>query len=175
MSNITELLFSRRSIRKFTKEPISADDIKEIQRAALCAPTSKNCKSWEFVFVTDPSTIKALSECKEAGAQFIEGATLAIVVMGDTEKTDVWIEDASIAAAFIQLQAEALGLGSCWAQIRERGFSDGRKASDIVKNLLNAPANLEVECIIGIGHKDQQRSSYSDERLTWEQIHVDKF
>jgi len=175
MNNITDLIFQRRSIRKFTNEKISDADIKELQRAAIAAPTSKNCKSWEFVFVSNPDTIKALSESKDAGAQFLEGATLAIVVMGNTEKTDVWIEDASIAASYLQLQAEALGLGSCWAQIRERGFSDGRKASDIVKNILNAPANLEVECIIGVGHKDQQRSSYSDERLPWEQIHMEKF
>ncbi|MCQ2229777.1 MAG: nitroreductase family protein [Bacteroidales bacterium] len=175
MNNITDLIFQRRSIRKFTGEKISDTEIKELQRAALAAPTSKNCKSWEFVFVTDPASIKDLSLCKEAGAQFLEGAALAIVVLGNPEKTDVWVEDASIAAAFIQLQAEALGLGSCWAQIRERGFSDGRKASDIVKNMLNAPASLEVECIIGIGHKDQQRSTYSDEKLPWDQIHMEKF
>lgn len=173
--SITELLYQRRSIRKFTDEPVSDEHIKELQRAALCAPTSKNCKSWEFVFITNPDTIKALSECKDAGAQFIEGAKLVIAVMANTDKTDVWIEDASIAATFIQLQAEALGLGSCWAQIRLRGFSDGRKASDIVKSLLGAPDNMEVECLIGIGHKDQQRSTYTDEKLPWEQIHTDKF
>lgn len=175
MGNITELLFKRRSIRKFTSEAISAEEIKELQRAALCAPTSKNCKSWEFVFVTDENTIKALSQSKDAGAQFIESAKLVIVVMANTEKTDVWIEDSSIAATFIQLQAEALGLGSCWAQIRLRGFADGRKASDIVKEIVGAPDNMEVECLIGIGHKDQERSTYNDDKLPWEQIHSEKF
>lgn len=175
MNSLTSLFYRRRSTRKFTTEAISESDIKELQRAALCAPTSKNCKSWEFVFVTDSSKIKALSECKESGAQFLEGATLAIVILADPQKTDVWIEDTSIAATFIQLQAEALGLGSCWAQMRERGFADGRKANELVKQILDAPNNLEVECIIGIGHKDQQRSEYTDEKLPWQQIHINKF
>ena len=173
--NITELLYQRRSIRKFTDEPVSAEDIKELKRAALCAPTSKNCKSWEFVFVSDRESIVRLSQSKEAGAQFLEGAALAVVVMADTAKTDVWVEDCSIAAAYIQLQAEALGLGSCWAQIRQRGYADGRRGSDIVREVVGAPEGMEVECIIGIGHKDQQRSTYSDERLPWDQVHDEKF
>lgn len=173
--SLTELMYRRRSIRKFTDEAISAEEIKELKRAALCAPTSKNCKSWEFVFITNAEVIKSLSECKDAGAQFLEGAKLVVAVLANTSKTDVWIEDASIAATFIQLQAESLGLGSCWAQIRERGFEDGRKASDIVCKIVNAPADCVVECLIGIGHKGQERSTYSDERLPWEQVHDEKF
>lgn len=167
--SITDILFKRRSIRKFTAEAISEQDIKELKRAALCAPTSKNCKSWQFVFVSNGEVIRQLSQCKEAGAQFLEGAPLAVVVMADTQKTDVWIEDTSIAAAYIQLQAEALGLGSCWAQVRERGFADGRRAEEIVRDIVGAPSHMAVECIIGIGHKDQQRSTYSDDRLPWDQ------
>ena len=174
MDSLTSLFFKRRSIRKFTADPISEAQIKELQRAALCAPTSKNCKSWEFVFVSDKDTIKALSESKDAGAQFLEGAPLAIVVMADPQKTDVWVEDTSIAATFIQLQAEALGLGSCWAQMRLRGTSNAPAATTI-KQLLGAPAHLEVECVIGVGHKDQQRSEYTDEKLPWQQIHNNKY
>ncbi len=174
MDSLTPLFFKRRSIRKFTTEPISEAHIKELQRAALCAPTSKNCKSWEFVFVDNKETIKALSESKESGAQFLEGAPLAIVVLADTQKTDVWVEDTAIAATFIQLQAEALGLGSCWAQMRLRGTTN-TPATDTIKQLIGAPSNLEVECVIGIGHKDQQRSEYTDEKLPWQQIHINKY
>ena len=175
MNSLTQLLYNRRSIRKFTGEALTDVEIKELQRAALCAPTSKNCRSWEFVFVSDKDIIAQLSKCKEAGAQFLEGVALAVVIMADPQKTDVWVEDASIAATFIQLQAEALGLGSCWAQMRLRGYADGRSASELVKQLLNAPQNLEVECVIGIGHKDHQRSEYTDEKLPWQQIHINKF
>lgn len=173
--NLTELIMHRRSIRKFTAEAVSESDIAELKRVALCAPTSKNCKSWEFVFVTDTEIIKSLSASKEAGAAFMEQAPLAIVIFGDTAKTDVWVEDTSIAAAFIQLKAEELGLGSCWVQMRERGFADGRKADTIIRELLGAPANLAVECVIAIGHKDQQRNPYLDEKLPYDHIHDNKF
>lgn len=168
--SLTTLLFQRRSIRKFTADAVTEQDVKELKRAALSAPTSKNGHPWQFVFVTNADVIRQLSQCKDAGAQFLETAPLAVVVMADPEKSDVWIEDASIAAAFIQLQAESLGLGSCWCQVRKRGFGDGRNAEEIVRNIVGAPDTLAVECIIGIGYREKPRSAYSDDRLLWDQI-----
>ncbi len=175
MSNISELIMNRRSCRKFTTEPVSADDIKELQRAALASPTSKNCKSWQFLFVQDKQAIVKLSESKEQGAAFVKNATLAIVVFGDPRATDVWIEDASIAGAFLLLQAQALGLGATWVQLRERGFADGRTAKENIRNLTGAPEELEPVCIIAIGHPDEQHRPYSDERLPLEHLHMEKF
>ena len=173
--SITELIMKRRSCRKFTDEPISDSDIKELKRAALCSPTSKNCKSWEFVFVRDKATLKSISEAKESGAAFVAEAPLAIIVLADEGKTDVWVEDASIAATIIQLQAESLGLGSCWAQMRGRGHSDGRTAQDIIAALVGARQGLQVECVIAIGHKADERRAYDDERLSWAQVHDERF
>lgn len=171
--SLTDFLFQRRSIRKFTAEAVSEQDVKELMRAALCAPTSKNSKSWEFVFVTSKAAILELSKCKEAGAQPLEEATLAVVVMADPQKSDVWIEDASVAATYIQLQAQSLGYGSCWVQVRERGFADGRSAEDIVRHVVAAPdSSLNVLCIIAIGHKNQPRNPYTDEKLPWSQARI---
>ena len=175
MTSITSLIWERRSCRKFTSEEVSASDIKELKRAALSAPTSKNCKSWQFVFVTDKSKIQALSQSKQAGAAFVEGAPLAVVVFGDPSKTDVWIEDASIASSYILLQSQALGLGATWVQLRERGKADGTKANDAVRPLLNVPEGLQALCIIAIGHPDEQHRPYSDDRLPWDQVHDETF
>lgn len=175
MNNIAQLIAERRSCRKFTEEPVSAEDIKQLKRAALSSPTSKNCKSWEFVFTQDKAKIEALSKSKEHGAAFVAGAPLAIVVFGNTAKTDIWVEDASIACSFILLQAADLGLGATWVQLRERGFADGRKAQDIVKELLNVPDGMEVLAVIAIGHPDESHRPYSDDRLPWDQVHDEKF
>ena len=168
--DFSQLIITRRSIRKFTQETISDDDIKKLKVAALCAPTSKNCKSWQYAFVTNKDKIKALAAAKEAGSEFLSEAPLAIVVMADTTKTDVWVEDCSIAATFIQLQAQDLGLGSCWAQMRLRKDASGNMASYNIKNLLNLPADFDVLCVIGIGHPDQQRRPYEEEKLPWDNI-----
>lgn len=173
--NLTELMMRRRSCRKFTDEKVSEADINELKRIALCAPTAKNGKSWEFVFVTDPTKIVTLSQSKESGAAFMESAPLAIIVFGDTTKTDMWIEDASIAATFIQLKVEELGLGSCWVQMRGRGFADGPSANETIKKLVGAPEQLEVECVVAIGHKAQERNPYTDDKLPYNQIHDNQF
>lgn len=175
MNNLAQLIAERRSCRKFTGEAVSDADVLQLKRAALSAPTSKNCKSWEFVFVQDKATIEALSQSKESGAAFVKGAALAIVVFGRTSKTDIWVEDASIASSFLLLQAADLGLGATWVQLRGRGFSDGRTARDIVGKLLNAPSDVEPLAIIAIGHPAESHRPYSDDRLPWGQVHDEKF
>lgn len=120
MTSFHDLITNRRSIRRYTDEEISAEDVKTIMEAALMAPTSKSSRPWQFVIVEDAARLEALSKCKETGAMPIAKAPLAIVVAVDVEASDPWIEDAAIAATFIQLQAQDLGLGSCWIQIRGR-------------------------------------------------------
>ncbi|MBR6251140.1 MAG: nitroreductase family protein [Bacteroidales bacterium] len=172
---LTELMMRRRSHRKFTDEPISENDIKELQRAVLTAPTSKNCLSWHFVFVTDKEKIVALSKSKEHGATFMENATLAIVVVGDPQKTDVWVEDSSIAATYLLLKAEELGLGACWVQTRLRSDANGKMATDNVREILSIPDGFEVECVVAIGHKAADRTPYADDKLPYAQVHMEKW
>ena len=100
---------------------------------------------------------------------------LAIVVLRDMTITDAWVEDASIAAIYMQLQAEDLGLGSCWCQVRNRQTADDRDAEQVVRSLLEIPYQLDVLCIVGLGHKDQVRKPFDESRLLWEKVHVGKF
>ena len=118
MKTFHDLLFHRRSIRKYTEQLLSPDDVKLIMEAGLVAPSSKGKMPWQFVVVDDKQKLAALSQCKDFGAKPIAGCALAIVVVVDPYESDVWIEDASIAAFAMQLQAQDLGLGSCWIQIR---------------------------------------------------------
>ena len=96
MTSFHDLITNRRSIRRYTDEEISADDVKTIMEAALMAPTSKSSRPWQFVIVEDSARLEALSKCKEAGAMPIAKAPLAIVVAVDVEASDPWIEDAAI-------------------------------------------------------------------------------
>ena len=121
-----DLVQMRRSHRKFTEQEIDGDDVKTILRAGLMSPTSKGQRSWQFVVVDDKTDLEKLSDAKDLGGQFLKGAALAIVVLGDPLQNDCWVEDGSIAAISMQYQAEALGLGSCWVQMRGRGLSGGK-------------------------------------------------
>ena len=119
MKNFHELLLTRHSIRKYTDEPINADDVKTILEAGLMAPTSKRSTAWNFIVVEDKEVLRQLSECRDAGATPIAGSALTIVVTVDMTRSEAWVEDGAIAATLMQLQAHDLGLGSCWIN-RER-------------------------------------------------------
>ncbi|MDE6690304.1 MAG: nitroreductase family protein [Prevotella sp.] len=165
----------RRSHRKFTEEEIDAEDEKLILRAALMAPTSKGQRGWQFVVVDDKVDLEKLSDAKDLGGQFIKGAPLAIVVLGDPMQNDCWVEDGSIAAISMQYQAEDLGLGSCWVQMRGRGLSDGTSADAVIRGVLNIPENLNVLCVIAFGHKADERKPQNEDKLKWENVHLGKY
>lgn len=172
MKNFHELMFNRRSIRKYTDQEIAADDVKTILQAALVSPSSKGKMPWQFVAVDDRDMLKRLSQCKDFGARPIEGCALAIAVTANPYESDAWIEDASIAAFAMQLQAQDLGLGSCWIQVRDRFDKEGKPAEDNVKELLNIPPDMRVLCIVAIGHKNEERKPLEEEKCQWEKVHI---
>lgn len=175
MNNLHDLLMHRRSIRKYTDQPLSPDSVKLILEAGLLAPSSKRCTPWEFIAVEDKEVLARLAACKTAGAKPVEGAALAIVVTADMTLTDTWVEDASIAAILMQLQAADLGLGSCWIQVRNRFGADDEPAEDIVRSILDIPETMGVLCILSIGHKDEERKPFDEEKMMWEKVHIGKW
>ena len=175
MTDFKTLVQQRRSHRKFTEEEIDGESVKLILRAALMSPTSKSQRAWQFVVVDDKTDLEKLSDAKDMGGQFIKDAPLAIVVLGDPMQNDCWVEDGTIAAISMQYQAEDLGLGSCWVQMRGRGLSDGTTADTVIRGILDIPDNLCVLCIITIGHKADERKPQNEDRLKWENVHVGKY
>ncbi len=175
MTHFKDLVQQRRSHRKFTDEEVDAEDVKLILRAALMAPTSKSQRAWHFVLVDNKTDLEKLSDAKDLGGQFIKDAPLAIVVLGDPMQNDCWVEDGSIAAISMQYQAEELGLGSCWVQMRGRGLSDGTTADTVIQGILDIPENYSVLCVIALGHKADERKPQNEDKLKWENVHVDKF
>lgn len=175
MEKFSELIKQRRSMRKFTQELLNPEDVKLLLRAALMAPSSKGLHSWEFVVVDDHEKLVRLSASKAQGSAFLEEAPLAVVVLGDPAVSDVWIEDASVASTMMLLQAEDLGLGSCWIQIRDRYDAEGNSAEDNVRNILGIPENLRVLSIIALGHKGMERKPFNEDRLLWEKVHLGQY
>lgn len=175
MTDFKDLVQLRRSHRKFTDSELDGDDVKMIVRAGLMAPTSKGQRNWHFIIVDEKDTIEKLADTKDMGSQFMKGAPLAIVVIGDPQQNDCWVEDGSIAAISMQLQAEELGLGTCWVQMRGRGLSDGTSAGNIIRGILGMPDNYDVLCVLAVGHKADERKPQNEERLKWENVHINKF
>ncbi len=175
MENLLELLRLRRSTRVFKDTQITPELVEMIMHAALMSPSSKRTKPWEFVLVDEAATLHALAACKKLGSQFLEKAPLAVVVLADPTRSDVWVEDASIAAILLQLEAEDLGLGSCWIQIRLRQTAEGVDSEAYVRKVLNVPDHLRVLSIIALGVKGEAREPFDESKLQWEKVHLNGY
>jgi len=152
-----EVIQKRHSVRQFQDKPVEREILDTLVEIAETAPSSKNSHSTGFMIVEDKDTLEALSQTRESGSKLIAGAPAAIVVMGDTSKTDLWVDNAAISATFIQLAAVAMDLGSCWVHIngRPRSKTDASRgmASDYVNELLGIKEDYAVLCIIALGYE----------------------
>ncbi len=169
-----ETLRERRSIRKYKEQKVEKEKIDNILKAGLLAPSSMNKKPVEFIVVEDKEILSKLETCKAKGTLGLKTAPLAIVVIADTERSNVWIEDASIASTLIQLEAQKLGLGSCWIQIRNRQSEEG-DSEEAVRKVLSLPENYGVLTVLTIGYKDEEKPAYDDSKLDFEKVHYGEF
>ncbi len=172
--NLIDLLMRRRSIRVFKDEKLCKEQLKKIINAGLLAPSSKNKKPVEFIIVENRDTLLRLKECKAKGNIGLNTAPCAVVVIGDSDRSDIWVEDASIAASYLQLEAENLGLGTVWLQIRKR-FNEFDDSEKQVRKLLNIPENYGVLCIIAVGYKNEIISSYDEKDIDISKAHFESF
>lgn len=172
---LLNLLLKRRSIRKYTGETIFQENIDKILQAGLLAFSGHNIKPWEFVIVREKETLQKLSTARKAGAGMLADADCAIVVFGDTTKTDVWIEDCSIAMTLMHLMAAELGIGSCWIQGRKREAADGRTTDDYVKELLGVPEHYGLAAILSLGMPQKEEKAHTLDELQMEKIHNETY
>jgi nitroreductase len=170
-----ELLRTRRSIRKYTEQPVSADQLAILKEAVLRSPSSKGINPWQFIFIDEKETIKQLKIAKSTGTGPLEGAPLAVVFCADETVNDAWVEDCSIAAIILQLTAHSLGLGSCWIHFHYRMHSETVSSEQYVRELLGIPENFRVLCAVTVGHPARESKGRAFEELQFEKIKVNRF
>jgi nitroreductase len=115
--NVSDAIRTKRAIRKFQDKPLPEDVVRAILNAGRRSQSSKNNQAWQFIAIQKKATLKALSECGE-WAGHIAGAALCVAILTPepAEKFQTMF-DAGQAAAFMQLSAWELGIGSCPASI----------------------------------------------------------
>ncbi len=168
---MVELLMKRRSVRVFSPEKIQEEAKTRILKAGLLAPTGKGKTSIEYIVIEDEAQIRDLVHVKNQGTKPFKTAMLAIIVLGDTAVTDTWVEDASIAATFMQLEITSQGLGSTWVQIDKRGNDAGQSAVDILRERYSIPLHMQPLCVIALGHKAEDPKPYTEEKFNFSRVH----
>ena len=147
-----DLARSRKTCRTFTEEPLTEEEMGLIMEACRLAPSSRKLDDVRLVPVRDVSLIRRLALCKPSSTTPLETAPFAVIVAADPRVCDVWIEDASIATIMIQLEAEDLGLGSCWVQVRLRD-SDSGTAEEFVIREAGLDPEWKVLSIVAVGRR----------------------
>lgn len=151
-----EVIEKRKSVRKYSDLPVGKELLDAIVNIAQTAPSSRNSRSSSFVIVEDRDTLDALSQMRDYGSSLLTGAQAAIIVLGDTTKTDLWVDNCAISATFVQLAVTSMDLVSCWVHIngrpRLKDEPDGPGAAEYVRDLLGLKDNLHPYCAIAIGH-----------------------
>lgn len=151
-----ELVHSRRSLRKFAPRPVESAVVEKILEAALAAPSSRNSHSTHFMVIENPDIIRHMSYMRDYGSAFMAEAPVVVLVMGDKGATDLWLDNCAISATFVQLAAEAAGLGSCWVHVDGREHMKGHPemgtAESYLRTFLSIPEDYGVECAIAMGY-----------------------
>ena len=143
---------SRKSCRRFSDVPLSEEERESIMEAGRLAPSSRKLDDVVLVPVEDIGLIRRLALCRDSSTTALETATFAVIVAADPDVCDVWTEDASIASIMMQLEAEDLGIGSCWVQVRLRSCGD-MQAQEIVRREAFLDPRLQVLSIIAFGRR----------------------
>ncbi len=153
-----EVIEKRHTVRKYSDRPVDRELLDAIVKIARTAPSSRNTKSTAFMIVEDQDTLQALASMRDYGSALIGGAQSAIVVIGDTTKTDLWVDNCAISATFVQLAATSMDLVSCWVHCNSRprlkDEPEGAMADDYVTELLGLKDGLHPYCIVAIGYPE---------------------
>jgi nitroreductase len=168
--NLTlETIFQRRSIRKYTPQPVEREKLDLLLQAAMSAPSAMNCKPWDFILVTDPKKLALLRERLVFGNR---NAPAAIVVCGNPSHSInpaagmFWVQDCSAATENILIAAVGLGLATVWI-----GVHPVAMFVKTVRKILSIPRHVTPLCVIYVGYASEtkpSRSQYDPARVHWQ-------
>ena len=164
---------TRRSIRKFKPTPVTKEQTEALLEAAMLAPSACNTRPWRFIAITNREMLDKLAEAHDYG-KMLKTAPLCIVVVALPKTQEgtknglaegFFPQDCGAATQNILIQAEAMGLGSCWCGVLSKEGTTKK-----VNAVLNVPEDEVPFCLIAIGEKDESpnpRGQYEAEKVTW--------
>lgn len=173
MSNnpILKAIYSRRSVRHFTDESVTKEQLFEIVKAGMAAPSARNLQPWSFIIVTNRDTLDQLANGLPY-AKMLFRAKAAIIVCGIPDRSGqdspegYWVQDCSAASQNILLAAEAIGLGAVWTGVYPR-----QERVAIVKDILGIPEKVIPLNLIPIGVPDgvdKPKDKFREDNIIWE-------
>jgi nitroreductase len=162
-----DVIRRRRSIREYSAEPVTDEQVKSMLEAAMAAPSAHARNPWHFIVVRDEATRRELAQATEWSGM-AASAQVVFVVCGDEQLSEHWMMDCSAATQNLLLEVTDLGLGAVWVGLYPR-----RDREQMVQRLLGIPSHMRPLCIVPVGHPTQQRSPRT--RYDPAKIHHERF
>jgi nitroreductase len=150
MNEVTEVIKTRRSVRKFEPKAVPEDVVRDILDCARLAPTANNVQPWIFGAVVDSDLRRQISELTNYG-KFIKDCAVCVAVFADST-TKYFLEDGSAATENILLACTAHGIGSCWVAGHKKAYAES------VRKLLNVPEPYTLIALVAAGYSRQKPS-----------------
>ncbi len=162
-----DVVYGRRSIRKFTDRPLDAQQIETILKAAMAAPSANNYQPWEIIVVTERQMLKRLGAVRPAVSMTADAAC-SFAICGDKSRKR-WVQDTSALTENMLLAIHAMGLGGVWCAVIDSTYN-GKDCEQEIKQLLNIPKNLGVLCLVSCGYPAESREPktyYDPKKIHW--------
>jgi len=170
-----EVIRKRRSIRKFRNKPVEERKLKEILKAAMYSPSAMHRRPWHFIIVRKQETKDKLAKATP-WCSFVKDAPVVIVVAAKPGiLSRLWVEDCSIAAENIYLEATNQGLGTCFCQILGGKTAWLKDSEAYVKEVLNAPKNVRILCIMPVGYPAEKKTAHTEKEFDKEKLHYERW
>ena len=169
-NEVLNTIKNRKSVRNYLDKPVSREDLENLIKAGMAAPSAVDLRPWAFIAVTDKSTLVCLADVTPFG-KMLPNAGAAVVVCGIPEKSvpgapEYWIQDCSAASENILLAAESMGLGAVWL-----GIHPIPERIEDIRDLLNIPENVVPLNIISIGYPtglERPKNKFNPENIHWD-------
>jgi len=168
--DVIEALFTRRSIRKFTPEPVSEQDLETVLKAAMCAPSAHNKQPWHFVVVRDKAQREAIAQLHPYAKMAAEAPVVIVVCANPDEAKEpgFWQQDCAAALENILIAARGLSLGTVWC-----GMYPIMDRVEPIRELLQVPAKINMLGLVVMGHPAQPFAEV--DRFNKEKIHLNRW
>lgn len=165
--DIYEAIVTRRSIRKFTTDPVADEDVRLLLKCAMSAPSASNQQAWQFVVIRDESMRQTVSKSSPYTGMAAH-APLVIIVCGDLREEKApgfWPQDCAAAIQNMLLAARGRNLGSVWC-----GIHPVREREDYLKKALALPDGVIPFALVCVGHTEMK--FHEEERFLAERVHM---
>ena len=159
-------ILNRRTVREYKPDEVPDKFILEIIKAAQFAPSGHSAHAIEFLIIKEQKTKNEIF--KIAGQDFLKQAPVLLILLFDTSKTDLAVQDLSVATENVFLQATALGLGTVWKNL-------DAEWEEKIKRLLNIPKNIKAINIIPIGFPKNIPTPHNDSEFSEAKIRREKW